>query len=254
MSSRGRFATSADFPLQDCNPYRGLHVLRERLGAVHRSRPFSVAPCQTLIVRFATFFTTVSHHLLTALTISPLLWHRVGVGRRRQLAFVRLRHAALPRVALAGRAAAAHLRHRGRGGRDVQRERPRDDVARLHRRDAVASRPGRGALNWVTLRARWVTLRASLVTLRDRWVTLRARWVTLRARWVTLRACWVTLRASWVMLRARWVTLRDRCVTLRARWVRLRARWVTLKARWVTLSARWVTLRARWVTLRALAG
>jgi hypothetical protein len=55
MSSRGRFATSADFPLQDCNPYRGLHVLRERLGAVHRSRPFSVAPCQTLIVRFATF-------------------------------------------------------------------------------------------------------------------------------------------------------------------------------------------------------
>ena len=31
-----RFATPAGFPLQDCNPYRGLHVRRESLGCVHR--------------------------------------------------------------------------------------------------------------------------------------------------------------------------------------------------------------------------
>jgi hypothetical protein len=34
MSSRGRFAPPADFPLHDCSPYRGLHVRRERLGFV----------------------------------------------------------------------------------------------------------------------------------------------------------------------------------------------------------------------------
>jgi hypothetical protein len=36
--SRGRFATPADFPLHDCSPYRGLHVRREWVGVVHRSR------------------------------------------------------------------------------------------------------------------------------------------------------------------------------------------------------------------------
>jgi hypothetical protein len=29
VSSRGRFATPADFPLHDCSPYRELHVRRE---------------------------------------------------------------------------------------------------------------------------------------------------------------------------------------------------------------------------------
>jgi hypothetical protein len=29
--SRGRFVTRAGFPVQDCSPYRGLHVRRERL-------------------------------------------------------------------------------------------------------------------------------------------------------------------------------------------------------------------------------
>jgi hypothetical protein len=36
--SRGRFATPADSPHQDCSAYRGLHVRRESLGFVHRSR------------------------------------------------------------------------------------------------------------------------------------------------------------------------------------------------------------------------
>jgi hypothetical protein len=36
--SRGRFATPADFPQHDGTPYRGLHVRRERLGFVPRSR------------------------------------------------------------------------------------------------------------------------------------------------------------------------------------------------------------------------
>jgi hypothetical protein len=34
--SRGRFAPPADFPLQDCSPYRALPVRRECLGFVHR--------------------------------------------------------------------------------------------------------------------------------------------------------------------------------------------------------------------------
>ena len=44
MSSRGRFATPADFPRQDCSPYRGLHVRRESLGCVHRSRAILCRP------------------------------------------------------------------------------------------------------------------------------------------------------------------------------------------------------------------
>ena len=47
ISSRGYFATPADFPRRDCSPYRGLHVHRESLGFVHRSRSITVAPCQT---------------------------------------------------------------------------------------------------------------------------------------------------------------------------------------------------------------
>jgi hypothetical protein len=48
MSSRGRFATPADFPRHECSPYSHVHVRRERLGFVHRSgADFPVAPCQT---------------------------------------------------------------------------------------------------------------------------------------------------------------------------------------------------------------
>jgi hypothetical protein len=48
--SRGRYETPADFPLQDCSPYRELHVRRESLGFVHRSRASfcrAVRMCQT---------------------------------------------------------------------------------------------------------------------------------------------------------------------------------------------------------------
>jgi hypothetical protein len=53
--SRGRFVTPAEPPLLNCSPYSHAHVRRERLGFVHRSRAISVAPCQTLTLRFATF-------------------------------------------------------------------------------------------------------------------------------------------------------------------------------------------------------
>jgi hypothetical protein len=47
-SSRGRFATRADFPIHDRSPFRGLHVAYDAnvcaLSIVQR--PFSVAPCQ----------------------------------------------------------------------------------------------------------------------------------------------------------------------------------------------------------------
>jgi hypothetical protein len=35
------FAPSPDFPLQDCNPYRGLHVLREKMVAPYQ---FNIIP------------------------------------------------------------------------------------------------------------------------------------------------------------------------------------------------------------------
>jgi hypothetical protein len=49
--SRGRHATSADSPLHDGTPYRGLRVRRWGFRFVHRQGPFSVAPCQTLAIR-----------------------------------------------------------------------------------------------------------------------------------------------------------------------------------------------------------
>jgi hypothetical protein len=42
--SRGRFATPADFPLQDCIPYPHVHVRRESLGFVSRSRAIFCRP------------------------------------------------------------------------------------------------------------------------------------------------------------------------------------------------------------------
>jgi hypothetical protein len=53
MTSRGRFATPAGFLPQDCSSYRGLHVRRKNVGVVPRSRAISVAPRQTLFIRFA---------------------------------------------------------------------------------------------------------------------------------------------------------------------------------------------------------
>jgi hypothetical protein len=47
------FATPADFPRHECTPYRGLHVRHTRVALSCLQKPFSVAPCQTLFVRFA---------------------------------------------------------------------------------------------------------------------------------------------------------------------------------------------------------
>jgi hypothetical protein len=44
MSSRGRFARSADFPRHDCSPYSHVHVRRESLGFAHRSRTIFCRP------------------------------------------------------------------------------------------------------------------------------------------------------------------------------------------------------------------
>jgi hypothetical protein len=44
MSSRGRFVTPVDFPLHDCSPDQGLHIRRESLGFVHRSRAIFCRP------------------------------------------------------------------------------------------------------------------------------------------------------------------------------------------------------------------
>jgi hypothetical protein len=41
---RGRFATPADFPPQDCSPYRGLYVRPFSLGVVPRSRTVLCRP------------------------------------------------------------------------------------------------------------------------------------------------------------------------------------------------------------------
>jgi hypothetical protein len=44
IALRGRFATPADSPRHDGSPYRGLHVRRERLEFVHRSRAILCRP------------------------------------------------------------------------------------------------------------------------------------------------------------------------------------------------------------------
>jgi hypothetical protein len=78
MSSRGRFATSADSPLQCCSPYRGLHVRRECLGFVHRSRTISCHPRANQTPRFdrnifhrCTFITARGGRRAMAKCISP---------------------------------------------------------------------------------------------------------------------------------------------------------------------------------------
>jgi hypothetical protein len=55
MSSRGRFATPAEFPRHDCSPYSHVHVRRESLGFVSRSRTILCRPVPNPNVRFATF-------------------------------------------------------------------------------------------------------------------------------------------------------------------------------------------------------
>ena len=55
MSSRGRYATPAEFPPHDGTPYRRLHVRCKVWEMSIAQGPFSVAPCETLALRFATF-------------------------------------------------------------------------------------------------------------------------------------------------------------------------------------------------------
>jgi hypothetical protein len=56
MSSRGRFATPADSPLQECSPYRELPVRRESLGFVHHSRATLCHPApKPMLLQFATY-------------------------------------------------------------------------------------------------------------------------------------------------------------------------------------------------------
>ena len=85
MSSRGRFATPADFPQHDGTPYRGLHVRRESLGFVHRlQRPFSVAPCQTLTLRLRFFAVSQATARAATKRIARALGRRGEEGQRRR--------------------------------------------------------------------------------------------------------------------------------------------------------------------------
>jgi hypothetical protein len=70
--SRGRFATPAEFPRDDCSPDSLVH--RKILGFVHRSRPFSVAHAKPN-VRFATFGPPVGCHQPTVRKLHLLTMH-----------------------------------------------------------------------------------------------------------------------------------------------------------------------------------
>ena len=60
--SRGRFATPADFPPQDCSPYQGLHVRRVSLGFAHRSRTIFCRPVPNRAVAIRNCFIAVWGH------------------------------------------------------------------------------------------------------------------------------------------------------------------------------------------------
>jgi hypothetical protein len=49
--SRGRFATPADFPLEDCSAYSHVHARRESLGFVPRSRSIFCRPAPNPAIR-----------------------------------------------------------------------------------------------------------------------------------------------------------------------------------------------------------
>jgi hypothetical protein len=59
MSSRGCFATPADFPLHDASPYEGYTSAAKVWDSSLVQGPFPVAPCQTIMLRFATFTSLV---------------------------------------------------------------------------------------------------------------------------------------------------------------------------------------------------
>jgi hypothetical protein len=53
--SRSRFATPAESPLRGCSPYSHLHIRRDRLGFVHRSRAIFYHPVPNPSVTIASF-------------------------------------------------------------------------------------------------------------------------------------------------------------------------------------------------------
>jgi hypothetical protein len=59
--SRGRFATPAEFPRQGRSPYEDYTYTARVWDLSIVQGPFSVAPCQTLELRFATLFIAVPH-------------------------------------------------------------------------------------------------------------------------------------------------------------------------------------------------
>ena len=67
MSSRGRFATPADFPRPDCSAYRELHVCRESLVFVYRSRTSFCRPAPNPNVNDSQLFRCL-------LLVLALLW------------------------------------------------------------------------------------------------------------------------------------------------------------------------------------
>jgi hypothetical protein len=175
---------------------RVIHIRRENLGVVPRSRVVLCCPVPTPIHQ--TNHCTQPH-------IKPFAF----IGKQRSCATALPQYCTTPhcmqvdavRNSLGlGGSQRVHLLGHGKSLLDDANSSLGDATSSLGDAtsslgDATSSLGDAKSSRWVTLRARWVTLRARWVTLRARWVTLRARWVTLRARWVTLRARWVTLRA-----------------------------------------------------------
>ena len=79
MSSSRRFATPAQ---HHCSSYRRIHVRYERLGVVARSRGSFSRPCQTLLVRFATFSSRYTTHRFAR---QPRWWTTAPPSRRRSV-------------------------------------------------------------------------------------------------------------------------------------------------------------------------
>jgi hypothetical protein len=77
--SRGCFATPADSPPHDCSPYSHVHLRRERLGFVHRSRTLFCRPAPNPNATIRNFFTAVRP--LTRIPPSRQRKERSGVRR-----------------------------------------------------------------------------------------------------------------------------------------------------------------------------
>jgi hypothetical protein len=123
MSSRGRFATPADFPRHDCSPYRGLHERRESVGFVHRSTAMFCRPVPSPSVPIRNFLPhrceSAYHATAHAVSLPP------PNPRRTRLSAARLR----PGRAVASAAAAALRAQRAQLAARPQRRRQLTCVA-----------------------------------------------------------------------------------------------------------------------------